>query len=198
MTCCSTAKSCLILWYPMNCSMPGFLVLIYLLEFAQTCIQWVSDAIQPSHPLWLPSLLPSIFPSIRVFSKQLALCIRCPKYWSFNFSISLSREYSGLISFGTDWFDILASKGTLKSVVQHQFFGAQPFLQYDFHIYMTTGTTIALTIQTFVGKKWCLCLSIHYACYFFYVTNPVTIATAMYHWTLALIRCYTGFYTQSN
>ena len=182
----------------MKCSMPGFLVLIYLLEFAQTCIQWVSDAIQPSHPLWLPSLLPSIFPSIRVFSKQLALCIRCPKYWSFNFSISLSREYSGLISFGTDWFDILASKGTLKSVVQHQFFGAQPFLQYDFHIYMTTGTTIALTIQTFVGKKWCLCLSIHYACYFFYVTNPVTIATAMYHWTLALIRCYTGFYTQSN
>ena len=92
----------------MNCSTPRFLVLIYLLEFAQTYIHWVSDAIQPSHPLSLPSILPSIFPSIRVFSKELALRIRCPKYWSFNFSISLSREYSGLISFGTDWFDILA------------------------------------------------------------------------------------------
>ena len=135
----------------MNCSMPGFLVLLYIPEFAQTHILWVSDAIQPSHPLSLSFLLPSIFPSIGVFSKMLALCIRCPKYWSFNFSISPSREYSELISIRIDWFDLLLSNG-ISSLVQHKFFGAQPFLQYDSHIYMTTEKTIALIVRTFVGK----------------------------------------------
>ena len=102
--------------------------------------------------------LPSIFPSIRVFSDESVLHIRWPKYWSFSFSISLSNEYSGLISFRIDWFDLLAVQGTAKSLLQQHsskvsilqclaFFTVQLS-----HPYMTTGKTIALTIWTFVGK----------------------------------------------
>ena len=94
--CCSVTKSCLTLWDPMNCRMPCFPVLHYLLELAQTHIHWVSDAIQPSHPL-TPLLLHSVFPSIRVFSSESALLIRWPKYWSFSFRNSPSSEYSGLM-----------------------------------------------------------------------------------------------------
>ena len=83
----------------MNCIMPGFSVHYYLPELAQTHVRWVSDAIQPSHPLSFPVLLPLIFPSIRVFSNESALRIRWPNYWSFSFSISPSNEYSELISF---------------------------------------------------------------------------------------------------
>ena len=85
----------------------GFPVLHHLLELAQTHVHWTGDAIQPSHPLSPLLLLPSVFPSIRVFSDESTLCIRGPKYWSFSFSISSSNEYSGLISFRTDWFDLL-------------------------------------------------------------------------------------------
>ena len=93
---------------PINCNTPGFPVYHQLLELAQTQIHPVSDAIQPSHPL-SPLLLPlSIFPSIRVFSNELTLPIRWPKYWSFSFSINPSSEYSGLISFRIDWFGLLA------------------------------------------------------------------------------------------
>ena len=116
---CSVAKSCPTLWGPMDCSTPSFAVLHYLLEFAQTHVHWVDDAIQPSvlcHPLLLP---PSIFPSIRVFSNESVLRIRWPKYWSFSFSISTSNEYSGLISFRIDWLDLLAVQGSLKSLLQH-------------------------------------------------------------------------------
>ena len=114
----------------------------------------------PSNHLLLchPFLLPSIFPSIRVFSNESALCIRGPKYWSFSFNISPSNEYPGLISFRMDWLDLLAVQGTLKSLLQHHssevsilwcsaFFVVQ--LSYP---YITTGKTIALTRQTFVGK----------------------------------------------
>ena len=105
------------------------------------------------HPL---PLLPSIFPNIRVFSKELALCISWPKYWSF--SISPSNEYSGLISFRIDWLDLLAVQGTLKSLLQHyslkaSIFQCSVFFLAQFsYLYMTSGKTIALTIQTFVGK----------------------------------------------
>ena len=120
------------------------------------------------HPLLL---LPSIFPSIRVFSYELALCIRWPKYWSFSFSISPSNEYSGLISFRIDWFDLLSVQGTLKSLLQHHSSKAsilQPsafFIVQLSHLYVTTGNTIALTIWTFVGKVMflffnTLCLSL--------------------------------------
>ena len=100
-------------------------------------------------------LLPSIFPSIRIFSSELALHIRWPKYWSFSFSPS--NEYSGLISFKTDWFDFLAVQGTLKSLQHHNskaliFWHSAFFVVQLSHPYVTTGKTIALTMQTFVSK----------------------------------------------
>ena len=112
----SVAQSCLTLHKPMNCSTPGLPVHHQLPEFTQTHIHGVSDAIQPSHPLSSPSL-PSIFPSIRVFSNESVLRIRWPKYWSFSFSTNPSNEYSGLISFRMDWLDLLAVQGTLKSLL---------------------------------------------------------------------------------
>ena len=102
-----------------DCRMPGLPVHHQLLELAQTYVRQVGDAIQTSHPLLPLLLLPSIFPSIRVFSNESVLRIRWPKYWSFGFSLSPSNEYSGLISFRNDWFDLLAVQGTLKSLLQH-------------------------------------------------------------------------------
>ena len=107
------------------------------------------------HPLLL---LPSSFPSIRVFSSESVLCIRWPKYWSFRFSISPSNEYSGLTSFRMDWLDLLAVQGTLKSLLQYHSSKASIIWHLAFfivqlpHPYMTTGKTIALTRWTFVGK----------------------------------------------
>ena len=107
------------------------------------------------HPLLL---LPSIFPSIRVFSNESALRIRWPKFWSFSFSISPSTEYSGLISFRMDWLDLLAVQGTLKSLLQHHSSNASIlwcsafFILQLSHLYMTTRKTMPLTRQTFVGK----------------------------------------------
>ena len=103
-------------------------------------------------------LLPSIFPSIRVFSNESVLCIRWPKYWSFSFSISPSNEYSGLISFRKDWLDLLAVQGTLKSFLQYHSSKATIlrlsafFIVQLLHPNMTTGKTLALTRSTFVGK----------------------------------------------
>ena len=102
----------------MDYSTPSVPILHHLPECAQTHVLWVSDAIQPPHPL-LPFLLPSVFPSIRAFSNDLPFCIRWPKYWSFSFSISLSNEYSGLISFRMDWLDFLVVQGILKHLLQH-------------------------------------------------------------------------------
>ena len=115
----SVTQSSLTLCDPMDCSTPGFLVHHQLPEFTQTHVHWVGDAIQPSHPLSSLFLLPLIFPSISIFSKESVLCIRWPEYWSFSFSISPSNEYSGLISFRMDWFDLLVVQGTLKSLLQH-------------------------------------------------------------------------------
>ena len=112
-----------------------------------------------------PLLLPSIFPSIRIFFKELALHIRWPKYWSFNFSISPSDEYSGLISFRIDWLDLLAVQGTLKSLLQHHSLNASVlwcsafFMVQLSHPYMTTGKTIALTIWALVGNVMSLLFS---------------------------------------
>ena len=103
----------------MDCSTPGLSVHHQLLEFTQTHVRWVSDAIQPSHPLCLLPFLSSVFPSIAVFSNESVLCIRLPKYWNFSFSISPSNEYSGLTSFKIDWLDLLAAQGILKSLLQH-------------------------------------------------------------------------------
>ena len=143
---------------PMDRSMPGLPVHHQLPEFTQTHVHWVGDAIQPSHPCHPLLLLPSIFPSIRVFSNESVLLIRWPKHWSFSFSISPSNEYSGLISFRIDWFDILAVQGTLKSLLQHHSSKASILRHSTFFMvqlwppYMTTGKTVALTIRTFVGN----------------------------------------------
>ena len=137
---------------------PGLPVHHQLLEFSQTHAHWVSDAIQPSHSLSSPSLLPSFFPSIRVFSNESVLCIRWPKDWSFSFSISPSNEYSWLISFRINWLELLAVQGTLKSLLQHHSSKASILHHSAFfivqlsHPYMTTGKTKALTRRTFVGK----------------------------------------------
>ena len=149
----------------MDCSMPGFLILHYLSEFAWTHVHWVNDAIQPSHPLLSLLLLPSVFPSVRVFSNDPALCIRWPKYWSFSFSIRTSSEYLGLISFRIDWFDLLAVQGALQSLLQHYSSKASIF-QYSAlfmvqlsHQYVTTGKTIALSIWAFGSKVMSLLLN---------------------------------------
>ena len=114
--CCSVAKSCLTL-QPMNCSTPPFPVLHYLLEFAQTRVHWVDDAIQPSHPLSPPSPPTVNISQHQGLSQWSGLCIRWPKYWSFSFSTSPSNEYSGLISFRIDCLDLLVVQGTLKSLL---------------------------------------------------------------------------------
>ena len=136
----SVAQSCLTLCGPMDCSMAGFPVHHQLLEFIQTHVHWVGDAIQPSHPL--SSHSPAFnLPSIRVFSNESVLRIRWPNYWSFIFSINPSNEYSGLISSRMDWLDLLAVKGTLSrvfsntTVQKHQFFSAQLSWQSNSHIH---------------------------------------------------------------
>ena len=125
--------------------------------------------VMPSNNLILSRpilLLPSIFPSIRVFSNESVLCIRWPKYWSFSFSISPSNEYSGLISFRIDWFDLFAFQGTLKSLFQYHSSKASILPHSAFfmvqlsHPYTTTGETIALTRWTFVGKVMSLLFNI--------------------------------------
>ena len=154
------AQSCPTLCDRVDCSTPGLPVHHQLLEFIQTHVHWVDDAIQPSHPLICHPLflLPSIFPSIRVFSNESALCIRWPKYWSFSFNISPSNEYSGLIFFSMDWLDLLAVHGTLKSLLQFHSSKASIlwcsafFIVQLSHPYMTTGKIIALTKWIFVGK----------------------------------------------
>ena len=138
--------------------MPGFSVRHQLPELTQTHVHQVSDAIYHlilGCPLLLP---PSIFPSIRVFSNDSDLRIRWPKNRSFSFNISPSNEYLGLISFRIDWLDLLAVQGTLKSLIRHHSSKAS-ILRYSAfftvqlsHPYMTTGKTIALTRQAFVGK----------------------------------------------
>ena len=144
---CSVASDS---WRAMDWSTPGFPVLHFLPELAQSHVHWVGDAIQPSHPLLLP---PSIFPSIRVFSNELPLWIRWPKYWSFSFSISPSNEYWGLIYFRIDWFDLFAIQGTLKSLLKHHSSKASILCHSVFfmvqvsHLSMTTGKTIPAQFQ---------------------------------------------------
>ena len=143
----------------MNRSMPGLPVHHQLPEFTETQVHRVSDATQPSHPLSSPFLLPPIPPSIRVFSNESTLCMRWPKYWSFSFSIILSKEIPGLMSFRMDWLDLLAVHGTLKSLLQHHSSKASILRRSAFftvqlsHPYVTTGKTIALTRRTLGSYK---------------------------------------------
>ena len=126
-----------------------------LLKFMSVALVMPCNHLIFCHPLLL---LPSIFPSIRVFSNKSALRVRWPKYWNFSFNVSPSNEYSGLISFRMDWLDLLAVQGTLNSLLQYHSSKASILWHSAFfivqlsHPYMTTGKTIALTRQTFVGK----------------------------------------------
>ena len=142
----------------MDCS-TGFPVHHQLPELAQTHVHWISDTVQPSHPLLNPSLLLS-FPA-----SESILHICWPKYWSFSFSISPSNEYSGLISFRMDWLDLLAVQATLDSLLQHHSSKASIlrcsalFIVQLSNPYMTTGKTIALARGTLVGKVMSLLLN---------------------------------------
>ena len=142
----------------MDCSMPGFPIYHQLPELAQTHL--IESVMPSNHLIFCHSLLllPSVFPSIRVFSNESVFCIRWPKYWSFSFNISPSNEYSGLISSRMDWLDLLAVQGTLKNLLQHHSSKASIlqcsafFIVQLSHPYMATGKTTTLTIWTFVGK----------------------------------------------
>ena len=157
---------CPTLCNPIDCRMPGFPILHHLPELAQT---YSTELVMPSNHLALCCpllLLPPIFPSIGVFSNESGLRFRWPKYWSFSFSISPSNEYSGLISFGIDWFDLLAVQGALKSLLQHHSLKASILQLSAFymvqlsHPYMTTGKTLALSIQTFASTVMTLLFNI--------------------------------------
>ena len=160
--------SCLLPWHPAECQPSGLFTTPWtaahqpplpsssrsLLHFGSIELKMLSHHLILCHPL----LLPLVFPSITVFSKDSVLCIRWPKYSSFSFSISPSNKYSGLISFRIDWFDLLAIQGILNSLLQHHNLKASVlhcsafFMVELSHLYVTTGKTIALTIWTFVGK----------------------------------------------
>ena len=159
---CSVAKSCLTLWGPMDCSTPSFAVLHYLLEFAQTHVHWVDDAIQPSHPL-----LRFSHPVLNLSQHQgLFQWVSSPhqvaKVLEFQLQHQSFQWYSGPISFSNDWFHLLAVQGTLKSLLQHHSSKASIlqlsafFIVQLSHPYTTTGKTIAVTIGT-LSAKWCLC-----------------------------------------
>ena len=142
----------------MDCSKPGLPVHCQLLEFTQTHVHWVSYAIQSSHPLLSPSPPALNFSQQQGLFKWVRSHIRWPKYWSFSFSVSPSNEYSGLISFRSDWLDLLAVQRILKGLLQHHsskasiLQGSAFFTVQLSHPYMTNGKTIALTRRTFVGK----------------------------------------------
>ena len=162
----SVAQSYPTLCNPIDCSMWGLPVHHQLPEFTQIHLHWGGNAIHHltlCHPLLL---LPSIFPSIGVFTNESVLHIRWPKYWSLSFSMSPSSEYSGLISFRMDWLDLPAVQGTLKSLLQHHsskasiLWSSAFFIVQLSHPYMTTGKTTALTKQTFVGKVMSLLFNI--------------------------------------
>ena len=147
----SVAQLCLTLCNPMDCSTPGLPVHHQLLEFTQTHVHRVSDAIQPSHPLLSPSPPTCNLSQHQGLFQGVSSSQQVPEDWSFSFNISPFNEYSGLIFFRSDWFDLLAVQGTLKSLPQHHSSKAsilQPsafFMVQLSHPYMTTGKTIALT-----------------------------------------------------
>ena len=161
--CCSVTQSCLTLCDPMDCSMPHFSVHHHLPELAHTHVHRLSDAIQPlilCHPLLL---LPSIFPSIRVFSNESVLHIRWPKYWSFSFSSSPSNEYSGSISFRMGWFDLFAAQGTLKSLLQHHGSKAS-ILRCSAFFMVSSLSLLPLHTENMTCSKFFLALlSVYYA-----------------------------------
>ena len=143
----------------MNRSMPGLLVHYQLLESTQTHVHRVGDAIQPSHPLSSPSPLPSIFPSIRVFSNDSGLCIRWPKNWSFSFSLSPSNEHPGLISFRMDWLDLHVQPFSPLWTVVHQAPLSMRFLRHE---YWSSCNFLHQGIFPTQGSNQCLLYLLHW------------------------------------
>ena len=184
-------------------SSPSFTKSQSLLKFFSIELVMPSNHFILCHPLLL---LPSIFPSIRVFSNESVLRIRWPKYWSFSFSISPSNEHSGLISFRMDWSDLLAAQGTLKSLLQHHSSKAS-ILQWSAfftvqlsHPYMTTGKTIALTRQTLIGKVMSLLFNMlsrlvitflprSKRLLISWLQSPSAELSVLFHWYLCLCLC---------
>ena len=160
----SVAQWCPTLFDPMNHSTPGLPVHHQLLDFTQTHVHRVGDATQPSHPLSSPPSAPNPSQHQSLFNES-TLHMRWPKYWSFSFSISPSKEHPGLITFRIDWLNLLAVQGTLKSLLQQHSSKASILWRSAFftvqlsHPYMITGKTIALTRWTFVGKVMSLLLN---------------------------------------
>ena len=142
------------------------------------------------HPLLL---LPSIFPSIRIFSNESTLCIRWPKYWSFSFNISPSNEHPGLISFRMDWLDLLAVQGTLKGLLQHHSSKASIlrcsafFIVQFSHPYMTTGKTTSLTRRTFVEDKVSIGVWIYLCAFYFVLLIYISVSLCQYHTILMTV-----------
>ena len=194
----SVAQSRLTLCDPMNHSTPGLSVHHQLPEFTQTHVHRVADAIQPSHPLSSPSP-PAPNPSQHqgLFNES-TLRMRWPKYWSFSFSISPSKEHPRLISFRMDWLDLLAVQGTLKSLLQHHHSKASVLQRSAFftvqlsHPYMTTGKTIAFTRWTFFGKVMSLLLNMLSRLVSYKQVNPKSTAISL----VALRITDTNFYLQ--
>ena len=150
---------------PMDCSMPGFPVLHHFPEFAQMHVRWVGNAIQPSHPLLSPSPPPFNLSQHQGLFQWVSSSHPVAKGWSFSFSISPSNEYSGLISFRIDWFDLLAVQGTLKIfsstiIWKHQFFSTQTFLCSNSHIHTWLLEKPQLWLYWLLLAKWCLCFLI--------------------------------------
>ena len=150
----------------MNCNMPGFPVHHQFPELGQTHVHWVGDAIQPSHPLSSPSPPALNLSQHQSFQMKSVICIRWPKYWSFSFNISPSKEHAGLISFRMDWLDLLAVQGTLKSLLRHHSSEASILRRSAFfivrlsHPHVTLGKTTAWTRRT-LSVKWCPCFLTH-------------------------------------
>ena len=157
-SCCSVAQSCPALCNPMDCSTPGFPVFHYLLEFAQTHVHWVGDAIQPSHPLSSPSPHAFNLSQHQGLFQWVSSSYQVAKILWLWVSISPSNRYSALISFRSDWFDFLSVQSTIKSLLQHHNSKASVlwhlawFMVQLSHPYMTTGKIMACIIQIFVSK----------------------------------------------
>ena len=179
--------------WPHKHSRSDFLVLDYLPEFVQTLVHWINDAIQSSYHLSHPLLfLPSTFLSIRVFSIESVIHVRCPKYWSFSFSISPFSDYSRLISFRITGLISLKSKGLSRvfsntTVQRHQFLGAQLSLWYNSHIHTWLGKTIALTRWTFVGKVRSLFFNMLYRCVIAFLPRSKHLSISWKHSPSAVI-----------
>ena len=207
----SVTQSSPTLCHPTVCTMPDFTIDHQQPELAQTHVHWVGDAIQPSHPLSSPSPPDFNLSKHQGFFQWVSCSYQVPKYWSFSLSISRSNEYSGLISFRVDSFDLFAAQETLKSLLQHHSSKASILLCSAFftvqlsRLYMTTGKTIAMTRRTFVGKVMsllfkipCIGIGIRYLTVFLWFTSLCIIGSTFVHCISTLKKKSSGIHFESH